>query len=131
MTSSKSSASNAERKAVSISAPSGITPSSRKLEWARITCPMVALFNPEWQLMARLPQPPLSLSDHHITRFNADIVRYLRDTFDKGAKHPGFTQAQIDSFTDRSFLGTLLFNTSSNESNISFLKEGVVTWRPV
>ena len=81
--------------------------------------------------MARLPQAPVSSDPEAIHRALQDTIRFLRQIFDKGSKHPGFTQAQIDSFTDLSFLGTVLFNTDTNESNVSYLDSGVVKWRAI
>jgi prepilin-type processing-associated H-X9-DG protein len=81
--------------------------------------------------MARLPQPPLGKTPNDLHRSLTDIISFMRETFDNGAKHPGFSQTQIDSFTDLSFLGTILFNTDTNESNIAYLDGSVVNWRAV
>ena len=81
--------------------------------------------------MPRLPQPPFNKSPEELHRSLTDVITFMRQIFDEGAKHPGFTQAQIDSFTNPNFLGTLLFNTTTNESNISYLDAGVVKWRAV
>ena len=79
----------------------------------------------------RLPQPPLNKNIDSMHRSVTDIISFLRQTFDNGSKHPDFTQAQIDSFTDKSYLGTILFNNDTNESNVSFLDAGDVKWRAV
>ena len=77
----------------------------------------------------RLPQPPSTLHPNDLQRSVTDIITFLREFYDRGSKHAGFTQAQIDTFTDPSFLGTVLFNTTTNESNVSYLDAGVVKWR--
>ena len=79
--------------------------------------------------MARLPQPPVTKDMESMHRSIQDTIRFLRETFDTGAKHPEFNQTQIDSFTDLSFLGTVLFNSDTQESNVSFLDSGEVKWR--
>ena len=81
--------------------------------------------------MARLPQPPVNQSNEAIHRSLTDVISFMREIFDNGAKHPGFTQAQIDSFTDLSFLGTIVFNTDTNESNVAYLDGSVVNWRAI
>lgn len=81
--------------------------------------------------MARLPQPPMSNDNAELHRSMQDVIRFLRQIFDQGAKHPEFSQAQIDSFTDLSFLGTVLFNSDTGESNVSYLDAGQVKWRAI
>lgn len=81
--------------------------------------------------MARLPQSPVSNKEVDFHRSITDIVSFLRETFDNGSRHQSFPQSQIDGFTDQSFLGTILFNTTTNESNVSYLDAGVVKWRAV
>ena len=79
--------------------------------------------------MPRLPQPPYEKTNEELHRGLTDIINFMREVYDKGSKHVGFTQAQIDSFTDESFLGTVLFNTDTQESNVSYLDAGTVKWR--
>jgi len=79
--------------------------------------------------MARLPQPPVDKNIETLHRSLTDVISFMRQTFDQGSKHPGFTQDQIDSFTDLSYLGTIVFNTTTNESNVSFLDGATVDWR--
>lgn len=79
--------------------------------------------------MPRLPQPPLNKSPENLHRAITDIINFNRQIFDNGAKHPGFSQSQIDSFTDKSFLGTIVFNTDTNESNVAYLDGSTVKWR--
>lgn len=79
--------------------------------------------------MARLPQPPTTINNETMHRSLTDVISFLREIYDNGLKYAGFTQDQIDSFTDESFLGTVLFNTTTNESNVSYLDNGVVKWR--
>ena len=81
--------------------------------------------------MARLPQPPLDNSNESLHRSLTDLINYNREIFDNGAQHPAFTQTQIDGFTTRNFLGTVLFNSDTNESNVSFLDGSTVNWRPI
>lgn len=81
--------------------------------------------------MARLPQPPTAINNETLHRSLTDVINFMRETYDLGLKQQGFTQTQIDSFTDSSFLGTILFNTTTNASNVSFLDSGVVKWREV
>lgn len=79
--------------------------------------------------MARLPQPPVDSSNESIKKSLNDVISFMRETFDEGLQFVGFTQAQIDSFTDNKFLGTIVFNTDTQESNVSFLDNGQVNWR--
>ena len=82
-------------------------------------------------MAARLPQPPLGKNSEQMHRSLTDIISFLRQTYDLGSKHQAFTQTQIDSFTNRQFLGTILFNSDTNASNVSYLDGGVVKWREV
>ena len=83
-------------------------------------------------MASRLPQPPLGQTATQIHRSLTDTISFLRETYDQGSKHQAFTQAQIDSFTSKQFLGTILFNSSTNSSNVSFLNtSGDVEWREV
>jgi hypothetical protein len=79
--------------------------------------------------MARLPEPPMNASNESLQRALTDVISFMRETFDEGSQHVGFSQAQIDSFTDSKFLGTIVFNTDTNESNVSYLDGGEVKWR--
>lgn len=95
---------------------------------------MVGLF--VWQctdrgleMALRIPQPPLDDSPQELKRALNDMTTFLRTMFNNGTKQATFTQAQIDGFTDQSFLGTTLFNTDTGESNVSYLDGGVVKWR--
>lgn len=81
--------------------------------------------------MARLPQPPLDMSNESLHRSLTDLINFNRQIFDNGAKHPSFTQQQINNFTDRSFLGAIVYNSTTNESNVSYLNGSVVDWRPI
>ncbi len=81
--------------------------------------------------MARLPQPAADKSADSLHRTLSDIIRFMRENYEQGSKHVAFSQTQIDSFTDRNFLGTLLFNSTTNESNISYLDGNDVKWRAV
>ena len=81
--------------------------------------------------MPRLPQPPLGNDNANLHRSLTDTLNYLHQVWDEGSKHPAFSQTQIDSFTDRQFLGTILFNSTTNESNVSFLDGNDVKWRAV
>lgn len=81
-------------------------------------------------MTARLPQPPLSTNKEDLHRSLTDVITFLRRFYDQGSKHVGFSQAKIDTFTDLSYLGTVLFNTDTQESNVSFLDGSVVNWRP-
>lgn len=81
--------------------------------------------------MARLPQPPISTKNEDIHRSLKDMINFMHEIFDNGAKHPAFTQTQIDSFTDLSFLGTIVFNSTTNESNVAYLDGGSVSWRAI
>jgi prepilin-type processing-associated H-X9-DG protein len=82
-------------------------------------------------MTARLPQPPVSVDPQDIHRSLTDVVTFLRRFYEQGSKQIGFTQLQIDTFTDLSYLGTVLFNTTTNESNVSFLDGSVVNWRAI
>lgn len=81
--------------------------------------------------MARLPQPPLSNDNPNLHRSLTDIINFIHEIYDNGVKQPSFTQQQIDSFTDLSFLGTILFNSTTNESNVAYLSGSSVAWRAV
>ena len=81
--------------------------------------------------MTKLPQPPINLTNESLKRSINDVVSFLREIYEKGLKYPGFSQAQIDSFTQTSFLGTLLFNTDTNEANVAYLDNDVVKWRAI
>ncbi len=81
--------------------------------------------------VARLPQPPIKTDNASLHRSLTDIITFLRQNYDAGSKHPSFTQQQIDSFTQQNALGTLLFNSTTNESNISYLDGADVKWRAV
>lgn len=81
--------------------------------------------------MPRLPQPPISNNNEDMHRSLTDMINFVHEIFDNGAKHPAFTQDQIDGFTDLSFLGTILFNSTTNESNVAYLDSGIVKWRAI
>ncbi len=81
--------------------------------------------------MPRLPQPPISDDMADIKRSLTDIISFLRTIYDNGMKCQSFTQDQIDSFTDLSFVGTRVQNTTTGEQNVSFLDSGVVNWRAI
>ena len=81
--------------------------------------------------MARLPQPPIKNDNASLHRSLTDVITFMRQNYDLGAKHPAFTQAQIDSFTNQNALGTVLFNSTTNESNVSYLDAGDVKWRAI
>ena len=55
----------------------------------------------------------------------------MREIYEQVLKQTGFTQTQIDSFIDSSFLGTILYNTTTKESNVSYLDGSQVKWRAV
>ncbi len=77
----------------------------------------------------RLPQPPTDQSNETLRRSLTDIITVLRQILQNGSRHASFTQDQIDSFTDFSFLGTIVQNSDTGESNVSYLDGGVVKWR--
>jgi len=79
----------------------------------------------------RLPQPPLDNSNERLHRALTDIINFNRQIFEQGAKHPAFTQTQIDNFTEKSFLGTIVFNSTTNESNVAYLDGNDVKWRAI
>jgi hypothetical protein len=79
----------------------------------------------------KLPKAPITKDNEAIHRSLQDVVSFLRQIFNAGAKHPEFNQTQIDSFTDRSFLGTILFNQDTGASNISYLDNDEVKWREI
>ena len=81
--------------------------------------------------MARLPQPPISNDTAAIKKSLTDIISFLRTIYDNGMKCQSFTQDQIDSFTDQSFLGTRVHNTTTGEQNVSYLDAGIVNWRAI
>ncbi len=81
--------------------------------------------------MPRLPQPPISNDINDIKRSITDIISFLRTIYDNGLKCQSFTQDQIDSFTDQSFLGTRVHNTNSGEQNVSYLDADTVKWRAI
>jgi len=79
--------------------------------------------------MSRLPQPPISNNPQDIKQSLSDVIRFMRETYENGSKHQGFTQAQIDAFKDKSYLGTIVFNSDTNESNVAYLDGTEVKWR--
>ena len=81
--------------------------------------------------MPRLPQPPTTENMADIKKSLTDIISFLRTIYDNGLKCQSFTQTQIDSFTDQSFLGTRVHNTNSGEQNVSYLDNGIVKWRAI
>ena len=79
--------------------------------------------------MARLPQPPMVINNETMHRSLTDVISFLRQIYDNGLKFQSFTQDQINSFTDQSFLGTIVFNSTTNEPNTSYLDGNTVKWR--
>ena len=81
-------------------------------------------------MAARLPQAPFSEDLKALHRSLTDVINFLRQTFDNGSKHVSFTQDQIDQMTDRTALGTIVFNSTTNESNVSYQDmNGDIKWR--
>lgn len=79
----------------------------------------------------RMPQPPVDNESESLKRSITDIINFLRQFHQNGGKHTSFTQAQIDSFITTDYLGTIVFNTDTNESNVSYLDNGDVKWRAI
>ncbi len=69
--------------------------------------------------MARLPQPPITMLPHDLHRSLSDMINFIRQTYDNGSQHTSFTQAEIDTFTDKSYIATILGNSTTGQSNIS------------
>ncbi len=75
------------------------------------------------------PQPPLDNSPESLQKGIKDIMNFLMTIHNNGSKQKGFTQGEIDKMTDLSQLQTTVFNTTTNESNVSYLDSGIVKWR--
>ena len=84
-------------------------------------------------MTARIPKPPLTNDNKALHKHLTDLTNFLQEIYSNGLKHQGFTQAQIDNFTDLSFLGTLVYNEDTGESNISVknMAGDGVEWLPV
>lgn len=79
--------------------------------------------------MANIPQPPVDTSNESIHRALTDTITFLRDRNEQGIKFQSFTQTQIDSFTDLSYEGTVLYNSTTREANVAFVSAGNLLWR--
>lgn len=81
--------------------------------------------------MAAIPQIPLSDSPAELRKTLGDLITFIRERLENGTKYREYSQSQIDSFTDNSWLATLVHNSTTGQPNISFLDAGVVKWKEV
>ncbi len=79
--------------------------------------------------MASIPQPPFDKSPESLHGALKDLITFIRERNEAGIKFQGFTQAQIDSFTDISYEGTIVYNTDAQEANVAFVTGGNIAWR--
>ena len=76
-----------------------------------------------------IPQAPLNSSNSHLQKSLTDTINFLRLMFNNGTKHAAFTQSQINAITNLDQAGTIVFNSTTNESNVSYVDAGVLKWR--
>lgn len=76
-----------------------------------------------------IPTPPLNSTNADLKKSLTDTLNFLQLMFNNGTKHAGFTQAQIDAITNLDQAGTIVFNTTTNESNVSYIETGLLKWR--
>ncbi len=79
--------------------------------------------------MASIPQPPLGSSNDELHKTLSDLITFIRERFENGTKTQSYTQEQLDSFTDLSWLGTIVYNSNAGENYVSYLDGSEVNWR--
>jgi hypothetical protein len=79
--------------------------------------------------MATIPQLQLDANISGLTQTVNDIITFLRERNEQGIKFQSFTQEQIDNFTDLSFEGTIVYNTTTQEANVSYVENEELLWR--
>ena len=79
--------------------------------------------------MANIPQPPLDLSNESLHRTLTDAITFMRERHEQGIKYQSFTQDEINGFTDLSYEGTIVYNSTTRESNVAYVSAGNLLWR--
>ena len=65
-----------------------------------------------------IPQPPINSTNTELHKSLTDTLNFVHTMFNNGTKHASFTQAQINAVTSLDQAGTIVFNTTTNESNV-------------
>lgn len=79
----------------------------------------------------KTPQPPITADIQTLHKKLTETCLFLQEMHQTGNKFAGYTQDQINAMTTNQDLGKVVFNTTTNESNISYLDTGVVKWRAI
>ena len=77
----------------------------------------------------RVPQPPRTKSIDDVHKSLKEVCSFIEQMHANGSKIAGFNQDQVNAMTSNDSLGKTVFNTTTNESNTSYLDTGVVKWR--
>ena len=85
--------------------------------------------SPRELIMASIPAAPKTMANIDLHQTLTDVITFLRDVHENGLKFISFTQTQIDNLTDLSYQGTVVYNTTTEEPNTSYLDGGILKWR--
>ena len=79
--------------------------------------------------MTSIPQPPMRPDAESMAKTINDIITFLRDRNQTGIKFQSFAQSEIDKFTNLTFEGTILYNSTTREANVAYVENDALKWR--